>query len=163
MRNLFVLGAAALTMLPSVLNAETAPQDVVFTEDGAVVESLTGVPGDPEAGLKAATTKGLGNCMACHVAQGWGDMSQPGNVGPELTGVAAFYDEAQFRGMLVNSKKTVHGTVMPAFYNVDDIIRPGDGYTGKAAKSLDVTILSAQNIEDIVALLMTFNEELPDE
>lgn len=162
MRNLFVLGAAAMMTLPSVLTAETAPGDVAFSDDGRVAESLTGVPGDPEAGYKAATTKGIGNCIACHTAKGWEEMPFPGNIGPELTGIANVYDESRLRGILVNSKKTFEGTVMPAFYNVDNIIRPGEGYTGKPAKSLDVTILTAQQVEDLVALLSTFDEPLPE-
>ncbi len=162
MRNLFVLCAAATMAIPSMLSADTAPKDVVFGELGEVAESLTGVPGDAKAGYEAATTKGLGNCMACHVAQGWEEMPFPGNIGPELTGIANVYDEAQLRGILVNAKKSFPETMMPAFYNLDDIVRPGHKYTGKAAESLDVTIMSAQQIEDIVALLMTFDEPLPE-
>ena len=79
-----------------------------------------------------------------------------------LTGIANVYDEAQLRGILVNSKKSFPDTVMPAFYNLDDIIRPGHKYTGKAAETLDVTIMTAQQIEDIVALLKTFDEPLPE-
>jgi len=159
MRTLFALCAAALTAIPTLLSAETAASDVVFSEYGEVAESLTGVAGDPEAGYTAATNRGLGNCVACHVAEGWSNEQFPGNIGPELTGVATRYEEAQLRGILVNAKKTFPESFMPAFYNVDDIVRHGEGYTGKAAKSLDVTILTAQQVEDILALLLSFNEE----
>lgn len=157
MRKLFVLCTAGMVMLPSMLAAETAPQDVAFGDLGAVEESLTGTPGNAEAGMEVATTKSLGNCMACHVAEGWADMPLPGNIGPELTSVAHRYSEAELRGILVNSKHMFEGTVMPSFYNVDNIIRPGDGFTGKAAKSVE-PLLSAQQIEDLVALLQTFDE-----
>ena len=159
MRNLFVLCAAATMAIPSVLSAETAAKDVVFGELGEVAESLTGVPGDPKAGYEAATTRGLGNCMACHVAEGWSHMALPGNIGPELTGVANRWNEAELRGILTNAKKTFPESFMPSFYNLDNIVRHGEGYTGKAAKSLDVTIMSAQQVEDILALLLTFTEE----
>lgn len=158
MRKLFVLCTAGMVMLPSVLSADTAPGDVVFTPVGAVEESLTGVPGNAEDGLKVATTKGLGNCMACHVAKGWADVPLPGNIGPELTGVAHRYSEAELRGILVNCKKTYPGTVMPSFYNVDNIIRPGEGFSGKAVKGDITPLLAAQQIEDILALLETFDE-----
>lgn len=157
MKKLFVLCTAGMVMLPSVLAAETAPQDVVFGELGAVEESLTGAPGNSEDGFKAATTRAIGNCVACHQAEGWKDMPLPGNVGPALTSVAHRYTEAELRGILVNSKHMFEGTVMPSFYNVDNIIRPGDGYTGKAATSMD-PILTAQQVEDILALLLTFDE-----
>jgi len=159
MRTLFALCAAAATAFPAILSAETAPTAVSFTEYGEVFESLTGVPGDPEEGYKAAVHRGTGNCVACHTAEGWKDEQFPGDVGPELTGVGARYDEAHLRGILVNAKHTFPETVMPAFYNVSDLYRPGDGYTGKAAKSLDVTVLTAQQVEDILALLLTFTED----
>jgi len=161
MRKLFVLCASATMVIPSMLSADTAPRDVAFGELGEVAAPLTEMAGDAEAGFTAATTRGIGNCVACHVAKGWGDKPFPGNVGPELTGIANVYDEAQLRGILVNSKKSFPGTVMPAFYNLDDIVRPGKAYTGKAAESLDVTVMTAQQVEDIVALLKTFTEPLP--
>jgi len=159
MKTLFALCAAAMTAMPTMLSAETAAGDVVFSEYGEVAESLTDVAGDAEAGYKAATNRGLGNCVACHVAEGWANEQFPGNIGPELTGIATRYDETQLRGILVNAKKTFPESFMPSFYNVDDIIRHGEAYTGKAAKSLDVTILTAQQVEDILALLLTFDEE----
>lgn len=159
MRTLFALCAAAATAFPAILSAETLPGDVAFTEYGEVAESLTGAAGDPAEGYKSAVSRGIGNCVACHVAEGWKDQQFPGDVGPELTGVGTRYDEAQIRGILVNAKHTFPETVMPAFYNVGGIYRPGDGYTGKAAKSPDVTVLTAQQIEDILALLLTFTEE----
>lgn len=157
MKNLFVLCTAGMVMFPSVLAAETAPQEVVFGELGAVEASLTGAPGNAENGFKAATSRPIGNCVACHQADGWKDIPLPGNVGPVLTSVAHRYTEAELRGILVNSKHMFAGTVMPAFYNVDGLIRPGDGFTGKAAQSID-PLLTAQQVEDILALLLTFDE-----
>jgi L-cysteine S-thiosulfotransferase len=162
MKKLFVLCTAGMVMLPSMLSAETAPSDVVFNELGAVEESLTGVPGDPASGMEIATTRPLGNCLACHVAEGWADKPLPGNIGPALTSVAHRFSEAELRGIVINSKHTFEGTVMPSFYNVDNIIRPGDGFTGKAATEL-APLLGAQQIEDLVALLQTFDEPEPEE
>lgn len=161
MKKLFALCAAGMVFVPSMLSAETAPQDVVFTDLGAVEQSLTGVPGNAEHGLKVATTKKMGNCMACHVAKGWDFMPLPGNIGPELSSVAHRYTEAELRGIVVNSKHTFEHTVMPSFYNVDNLIRPGDGFTGKAAKEIK-PLLAAQDIEDLVALLQTFDEPEPE-
>jgi sulfur-oxidizing protein SoxX len=157
MKKLFVLCAAGMVMLPSMLSADTAPEAVVFGELGAVEDTLTGTPGDAETGLKVATTRSMGNCVACHAAEGWADAPLPGNIGPVLTSVAHRYTQAELRGILVNSKHMFEGTVMPSFYNVSNIIRPGDGYTGKAATEL-APLLEAQQIEDLVALLQTFDE-----
>jgi sulfur-oxidizing protein SoxX len=51
------------------------------------------------------------------------------------------------------------GTVMPAFYKTSGFIRPGNGYTGKSAKEEDLMpILTAQEIEDVVAYLLTLQD-----
>ena len=66
--------------------------------------------------------------------------------------------EAELRGLLVDSKKAFDGTVMPAFYKPAGFIRPGDGYTGKAATDTFGPILTAQQVEDVVAYLLTLKE-----
>lgn len=155
MKRLIALSAVAAVGSVAVAGAVTLPKQVQFGDGGAVAQSLTGKPGDPAEGYKVATTKSLGNCMACHVAKGWSKVPEPGNIGPDLTGAAERYSEAQLRGILVNAKHTFPDTMMPAFYNVSNIIRPGDGFTGKAAKEI-TPILSAQQVEDVVSFLMTF-------
>jgi L-cysteine S-thiosulfotransferase len=157
MNRLIALVAVASVVSVFSANAGTLPQNVKFAEDGAVAQSLTGTPGNPADGLKVATTKSLGNCIACHVAAGWGNLPEPGNIGPSLDGVASKYTAAQLRGLVVNAKHTFDGTMMPSFYNVSNIIRPGDGYTGKPAKVIK-PILTAQQVEDVVAFLETFKE-----
>ena len=135
-----------------------APGDVQFDEYGAVAESLTGQPGDIEGGIKVMTNRGLGNCVACHQVTALNDAPFHGNVGPSLDGVADRWGEAELRGILVNAKKTYEGTVMPAYYRVDGFTRPGNAYTGKAADDSFGPLLTAQQIEDVVAFLGTLKE-----
>ena len=66
MKRHVVLAALAATLAAGSAIAETAPTDVMF-EEGAVAQSLTGAPGNPEAGAEVASTRALGNCVACHV------------------------------------------------------------------------------------------------
>ena len=132
-----------------------APADVVFTEDGAVEASLTGKPGNAETGFDVFSNKKKGNCVACHNIEARTDLTFPGNVGPILDGVGDNRTAAEIRGILVNSKMTFEGTVMPAYYKVDGFTRPGDAYTGKAAKGPLDPLLSAEQIEDVVAFLST--------
>lgn len=138
-------------------SSETAPASVAF-EEGAIATSLTGKPGDTAAGIKVMTTNALGNCVACHTIAALPDVQFPGDIAPPLDGVADRYSEAQLRGIVANAKKTFDGSFMPAFYKTDGFIRPGDGFTGKAAKGELAPILSAQQIEDVVAYLMTLKE-----
>src|SRR6056297_1561734 len=76
-----------------------------------------------------------------------------GEIGPPLDGAGERWSEAQLRGMLVNAKNMFPGTMMPAFYKVDGFTRPGDDYTGTAAPADLDPILTAQQIEDVVAYL----------
>jgi sulfur-oxidizing protein SoxX len=127
-----------------------APESGVF-KDGAVFASLTGGLGDPLAGRKSFINRKLGNCLACHVNADASEQSFHGEVGPSLDGVADRWEEADLRGLVINSKMMNEGTIMPAFYSVDNGIRPLKKFTGK-------TILNAQQVEDIVAYLLTLKE-----
>ena len=140
--------------------AETAPADVVHDEYGAVEQSLTGVPGDPEGGVKVMSSRGLGNCVACHQVAALPDVPFQGEVGPALDGVGDRWTEADLRGIVVNAKAVFPDTVMPSFYRSSGYIRPGDGFTGKAAPDPDnlPPLLTAQQVEDVVAYLLTLKD-----
>ena len=148
-----VMAAAMAT--PAV--SETAPSEVVF-DGGAVAVSLTSVAGDPAAGMEVMTTRPLGNCVACHVVNAIPKVQFPGNIAPPLDGVAGRYSPEQLRGILINAKMTFDGSFMPAFYKTEGFIRPGDAYTGKAPEGALPPILSAQQIEDVLAYLLTLKE-----
>lgn len=151
------LAAAALIGAVSPAVSETAPKDVVFNE-GAVEASLTGVPGNPEEGVKVMTTNALGNCVACHQIAALPKVQFPGNIAPPLDGVGSRWSEAQLRGIVTNAKMTFEGSFMPAFYKTEGFIRPGAAYTGKAPEGDLPPILTGQQIEDVVAYLMTLKE-----
>ncbi len=138
--------------------AEVAPQAVTYDEYGAVAEPLTDQPGDPEAGIVVMTTRGDGNCIACHQVAALEEFPFHGEVGPPLDGIAAYRTAAELRGIVANPKHTFPGTVMPAFYKSEGFIRPGEGFTGKAAEEPLPPLLTAQQIEDVVAFLMTLTE-----
>ena len=90
--------------------------------------------------------------MACHVNDDASSESFHGEVGPELNGVGSRWDTAQLRGIIVNSKNTFEGTIMPSFYRAKNGARTLKKFEGK-------TILSAQQVEDVVAYLLTLKEE----
>ncbi|MGR3273401.1 sulfur oxidation c-type cytochrome SoxX [Thalassococcus profundi] len=149
---------AASLVAGAALADAVAPGDVTYTEYGEIETSLSGAPGDAEAGAKVMTTRGLGNCVACHKVDAL-DAAFQGEVGPPLNGVGGYRSEAELRGIVANAKMTFEGTVMPAFYKTSGFIRPGDGYTGKGAAEEDLEpLLTAQQIEDVVAYLMTLKD-----
>ena len=139
--------------------AEVAPEAVQFDDSGAVAESLTGAPGDAAQGAKVVGSKGQGNCVACHQVSALADVPFQGEIGPMLDGVGSRWGEAELRGILTNAKMTFDGTMMPAYYKVSGFVRPGDGYTGKAGEEPLPPLLTAQQIEDTIAFLMTLKDD----
>ncbi|TCS67244.1 sulfur oxidation c-type cytochrome SoxX [Primorskyibacter sedentarius] len=151
--------AAAVMTAGAAQAAEVTPAEVQFDEYGAVEVSLSGAEGNPENGAAIMTSRGKGNCIACHAVTALNDAPFHGEVGPTLDGVGEYRTAEELRGIVANAKMTFEGSVMPAFYKTSGFIRPGNAYTGKAAKEEDLTpILSAQEIEDVVAYLLTLKE-----
>ena len=104
-------------------------------------------------------TRGLGNCIACHQVTELDEFPFHGEVGPALDGAADRWTEEELRGIVADAKKMFDGTMMPSFYKRSGYIRPGNGYSGKAATPEELsTLLSAQQVEDVVAYLMTLKD-----
>lgn len=152
-----ILTTVTALVLSTAAFAETAPQDVVWDEN-AITSSLSGMPGDVANGKKVMTTRALGNCIACHEVTDLMDAPFHGEVGPMLDGAGSRWTEAELRGIVANAKMTFDGTIMPAFYKTSGYIRPGDAFTGKAGTEPLPPLLTAQQIEDVVAYLMTLTD-----
>jgi len=158
MTRLFALTSAAICGLGFAAHAaEIAPTDVVY-EDGSVAMSLSGAAGNAENGAKVMN-KGAGNCIACHQVTALSHLPFQGEIGPPLDGAADRWTEAELRGLVANAKNWFPDTMMPAFYKTEGFIRLGNGYTGKAHEGDVAPLLTAQDIEDVVAFLMTLKEE----
>ena len=155
--NRLLKAAAVAAVAAGTAQAEVAPSDVAYDEYGEVAESLTGVPGDAESGKDVMTTRGLGNCIACHQVTALEDYPFHGEVGPSLDGAGERWTEAQLRGIVANAKNTFPDSMMMSFYFTGPFIRPGDGFTGKAASGELAPLLTAQQVEDVVAYLMTLD------
>ncbi len=156
-RTRITLAAIMLCGLGTAQAETVAPENVVWM-DGAIEQSLTGVPGNAvEGGAKVVSTKSLGNCIACHEITDLADVPFHGEVGPLLDGGAGDrWTEAELRGLLADAKMVFDGTVMPSFYKTTGgFTRLGKAYTGKAHEGEVQPLLTAQQIEDVVAYLMT--------
>ena len=116
--------------------------------DGAIPQSLTGKAGDPVAGRKTAINRKKGNCLACHVMP-IPEQQFHGQVAPPLDGIGDRQNEAELRMRMVDSKVFDEDTIMPSFYKTGQhmVLKKFEGKT----------ILSAQEVEDVVAYLMTLN------
>lgn len=131
---------------------DAVPPDQIKFEDFAVAASLTGVPGDPEAGAEVFKNRGLGNCLACHVNSAMEEELFHGTVGPSLDGVGSRWEPTELRAIVADAKKIFgEQTVMPGFYSLDVGVNV-------AKDRIGTTILTAQQVEDVVAYLATLKE-----
>ena len=115
--------------------------------DGAIPQSLTGKAGDAAKGRKTAINRKKGNCLACHVMP-VPEQADHGEVGPPLNDVGGRLTAGEIRLRIVNPKVVNPDTIMPAFYRIHGLHRVQKKWKGK-------TIISAQDVEDIVAYLVT--------
>lgn len=154
----FLTTVGAVAAAATVSFAQTAPTEVSYTDYGEVMDSLSGAAGDPEAGLQIMVARGKGNCIACHQVTALEEYPFHGEVGPTLDGIGARRTAEELRGIVANAKMTFPDTIMPAFYKTEGFYRPGDAFTGKAAEGPLDPLLTAQEIEDVVAYLMTLQD-----
>lgn len=152
-----ILALAALTAGAAQAAETVAPGAVTF-EEGAVAASLTGAPGNA-ANAPDIMNKGAGNCIACHQVTALADLPFHGEVGPSLDGAGSRWTEAELRGIVANAKMMFDGSMMPSFYKTTGFTRLGDAYTGKAHQGEVAPLLTAQQIEDVVAFLMTLKDD----
>lgn len=122
-----------------------------FTVEGdAIPLSLTGAPGDPARGKAIVTSRQTGLCLLCHSAPLPEEKFQ-GTIGPDLTGAGSRNTEGQLRLRIVDPRRFKADTIMPAYYRQDGLARVAPGFAGR-------TVLTAEEIEDVVAFLMTLRE-----
>ena len=123
----------------------------VFASSAAASDSLpsslTGAAGDPAAGKKIVLDRHVGLCLLCHSGPFPEERFQ-GSVAPSLAGVGARLSAGQIRLRIVDSSRVNPDTIMPAYYKSEGLTRVAPAQRGK-------TVLSAQQIEDVVAFLVT--------
>lgn len=143
--------AVALLGASTALAGNVAPDSVKF-DDGTIAMSLTGSAGDPAKGRAVFINRKQGNCLACHINSDIKEQSFHGEVGPPMDGVADRWEENELRAILVNSKVVLGDeTIMPSFYRLKNGARTAEKFAGK-------TILTAEQVEDVLAYLKTLKE-----
>lgn len=140
---LLALGAA----LPAAADG-LVPYQVV---DDAIPQSLTEAPGDPARGRAIVADRRLGLCLLCHAGPFPEERFQ-GDLAPDLGGVGDRLSEGQLRLRIVDSRRLDPATIMPAYYRIDGLQRVGAAWRGRP-------ILSADEVEDVVAFLVTLRDE----
>lgn len=149
--------AAALLAAPATANP-VAWSDIPWEDEVAIPVSLSGTPGDIANGRKLMN-RGAGNCIACHAVTELSDLAFHGNIGPSLDGAASRWTEAELRGIVADAKRMFPGSMMPSFYRTEGFVRLGNAYTGKPYEGEIMPMLTAQEVEDLVAFLVTLKDE----
>jgi sulfur-oxidizing protein SoxX len=115
----------------------------------AIPEPLTGQRGDPVRG-RTLVMKRESTCLLCHSGPFPEERFQ-GDLSPDLKGTGARWSEGELRLRMVDASRLNPATIMPAFYRVDGLNRVGPSWRGKP-------ILTAEQIEDVVAFLATLRD-----
>ncbi len=139
--------AVALLALPRLAAGEEL-KPYTLTGD-AIMESLTGAAGDAARGRKLVVDR-ANTCILCHSGP-FPEEKFQGDLAPNLSGVGNRWSIGQLRLRLVDASRLNPGTIMPSYYRVDGLDRVARAWQGKP-------ILSAGQIEDIVAYLATLRE-----
>jgi L-cysteine S-thiosulfotransferase len=116
----------------------------------AVPDSLTGTSGNPERGRAIVINRQVGLCLLCHTGPFPEERFQ-GTLAPDLKGAGARASEGQLRLRIVDAARLKPDTIMPPYYRVDGLTRVAPAFQGKP-------VLTAEQIEDVVAFLMTLRE-----
>ena len=116
----------------------------------AIPRALTGVAGDAARGRVIVTDRQVGLCLLCHSGP-FAEERFQGTLAPDLAGAGSRWSEGQLRLRVVDSKYLNPATTMPSFYRTQGLTRVGGAWTSRP-------VLSAQQIEDVVALLRTLRD-----
>jgi L-cysteine S-thiosulfotransferase len=117
----------------------------------AIPVSLTGAPGDAGRGRAIVLDRRLGLCLLCHSGP-FPEEKFQGNVAPDLSGAGSRWSAGQLRLRLVDASRLNPDTIMPPYYRVNGLTRVGAAWRGKP-------ILTAEEIENVVAFLSTLREK----
>jgi sulfur-oxidizing protein SoxX len=112
-------------------------------EGDGIPKPLTSTPGAAARGKALIAAKGAASCLECHTIKK--DKLNGGTKGPALDGVGAVLTPAQLRLTVVDFARVNPKVTMPSFHKSASILSAGDGKP----------TLSAQEVEDVVAYLVT--------
>jgi len=115
-----------------------------------LVESLTATPGDPLRGRAIVASRQTGLCLLCHSGPFPEERFQ-GNLAPELSISAGRLSAPQLRARIIDASRFNPGTIMPTYYKAQNLQRVAPKFIGQS-------ILNEQEIEDVVAFLVSLNK-----
>ncbi len=138
-------------LLVAMAVANTAMAQSVIVAGDAVPQSLTGSAGDAARGRAIIVDRQKGFCLLCHGGP-FSEEPLQGNLAPSLAGAGSRWTEGQLRLRLMDNKRVNADSIMPAYHRIEGLQRVAPAWRDKP-------ILSAQEIEDMLAFLKGLKEE----
>lgn len=136
-------GAAGQSLAQEPLRSFTIVGD-------AIPEPVTGQRGDPARGRAIVTNRQVGLCLLCHSGP-FPEERLQGSLAPDLAGAGGRWSEGQLRLRIVDSSRLNPDTIMPPYYRTEGLHRVAANFRGKP-------VLTAEQIEDVVAFLTTLRD-----
>ena len=146
MRIGYALGVCLVLALPKFGYAQSVA--LIYSGD-AINQSLSGLMGDASRGREIVVSRQTGLCILCHSGP-FPEEPFQGNLAPDLATSTAKLSSGQVRARLVDARRFHRNTIMPSYFQKDNFERVAKKYESQ-------TILSAQEIEDVVAFLASLN------
>lgn len=150
----FVFAIVALAAISSAFAGRVQAQEPLapYTVVGdGIPASLTGAKGDAARGRAIVANRHVGLCILCHSGP-FPEVRLQGDLAPDLRGAGSRWSEAQLRLRIVDARRLNPDTIMPAYYRIDGLDRVAAAWRGKP-------ILTAGQIEDVVAWLVTLQDD----
>jgi sulfur-oxidizing protein SoxX len=116
----------------------------------AIPAPLTGAKGAAARGRAIVANRQLGLCLLCHTGP-FPEEKFQGTLAPDLKGAGSRWSEGQLRLRIVDAARFNPQTIMPPYYRIDGLTRVAPQFAGKS-------VLTAEQIEDVVAFLVTLKE-----
>jgi sulfur-oxidizing protein SoxX len=137
----------AFLALPCAAGAQALASYAVVGD--GIPESLTGALGDAARG-RTLVLERTSTCILCHSGP-FPETKFQGDLAPSLAGAGSRSTTSELRLRLVDASRLNPATIMPSYYRIDGLDRVSSNWRGKP-------ILSAEQIEDIVAYLATLRD-----
>lgn len=126
--------------------AVVLPAHVVVTGD-AIPAPLVAAPADAVRGRAIITDRQVGLCLLCHSGP-FPEHRFQGDIAPSLAGAGSRWSAGQLRLRIADPGRLNPTTIMPSYYRLDGLQQVAPSWQGK-------TVLTAQQIEDVIAYLRT--------
>lgn len=132
--------------LDAVASSAAEVSAAAQTED-AIAFPLEGARGDVQRGRAVVADRRVGMCLLCHSGP-IAEERTPGNLSSDLRGAGSRWSEGQLRLRIVDARRLNPDSIMPAYHRTEGLNRVGAPWQGRP-------LLTAQQVEDVVAYLLT--------